>query len=331
MFEFKVQESQHNHYIKKTILENWLIDDKYYYFDINTNSLQELGKGQSDKQFTSLLINKNIEDYIKTNDIENNFENAVSSHIKYYDFIDPNILSNIPSSKIEFIKNQKTELIFNTCVDYIALQITRNPANMYKYFSSFKAGLEKSSINFKFHTKENQDLLLSIGYKAIFDNQPQAYPTLFNMHKTKIKQPHEYYFIKSENNIFYLSESNTCSLLELLQYSNIQSAHLNNSLLENAYITVLSPNLLFLINCNKNKFSDESIQPIINNIEYLWTHFIVNDTLGKIILPNQNITTIQNLQNTINQKEIKLESLHHNFTTNENIYKKHLLKKNNVK
>lgn len=325
MFEFKVQQSEHNHYIKKTILENWLINDKYHYFDVKNNIIAELGKHQSNKQFTSLLINKNIEDYIDTNDIENNFENAVISFIKYNEFIDPKILNKIPVSKIKEIKETKIRSIFDSCLDYIALQITRNPNNTYKYFPDFKKGIEDKSIMFQFHTRESQDLLLSIGYKAIFDNDHNAYPILFNMHKAKIKQPHEFYFIKSEYDIFHLSESNTCSLFELLEKSNVHSEELNNTLLQNAYITVLSPNLLFLINCNEALFSDESMQPIVNNIEYLWTHFVINDTLGKIILPNQNIITIQNIQNIINQKEIKLHSLYDNFNTNESIYKKFLL------
>lgn len=325
MFEFKVQQSEHNHYIKKTILENWLINDKYYYFDIRNNNIGELGKNQSNKQFTSLLINKKIEDYIKTNDIENNFENAVSSHIKYYDFIDTKKIFKIPAEKLEEIKNTKIQNIFNTCVDYIALQITRNPNNTYKYFPDFQKGLESQSIMFQFFPKKSQDLLLSIGYKAIFDNDSNAYPALFNMHKSKIKQPPEFYFIKSKHKIFHLSESNTCSLLELLEKSNLKSQELNDNLLNNAYITVLSPNLLFLINCNEELFSNESVQTIVNDIEYLWTNFVINDNLGKIILSNKKDITIQNIKNAINKKEINLQSLCDNFNSNELIYKKYLL------
>lgn len=325
MFEFKVQQSEHNHYIKKTILDNWLINDKYYYFDVKNNNVAELGKGQSNKQFTSLLISKSVEDHIGTNNIENNFENAVSSYIKYYDFIDQKKSSKIPTGKLDEIKNNKIQKVFNTCVDYIALQITRTPNNTYKYFSDFKKGLESQSVLFQFHTKESQDLILSIGYKSIFDNNINAYPTLFNIHKSKIKQPHEFYFIKSEHKIFHLSENNTCSLFELLEKSNLKSQELNEELLNNAYITVLSPNLLLLINCNEDMFSNESVQPIVNNIEYLWTHFVINDTLGKIILSNKNDITIQNIKDIIDKKEIKIQNLYNHFNTNESIYKKYLL------
>lgn len=325
MLEFKIQQSEHNHYIKKTILENWLINNKYYYFDIKNNSVAELGKRQSNKQFTSLLISKSVEDYVKTNNIENNFENAVSSYIKHYDFIDPKKISKIPTEKLDEIKNPKIQNVFNTCVDYIALQITRNPNNTYKYFPDFKKGLESQSIMFQFFPKESQDLLLSIGYKAIFDNDSSTYPTLFNIHKSKIKQPHEFYFIKSKHKIFHLSENNTCSLFELLEKSNLKSQELSDDLLNNAYVTVLSPNLLLLINCNEDMFSNESVQPIVNNIEYLWTHFVINDTLGKIILSNKDDITIQNIKDVIDKKEIKLQNLYNNFNTNESIYKKYLL------
>lgn len=44
MFNFSVQQSQHNHYIKKTILKKWLINDKYHYLDIADNQIKELGK-----------------------------------------------------------------------------------------------------------------------------------------------------------------------------------------------------------------------------------------------------------------------------------------------
>ena len=140
-----------------------------------------------------------------------NNQNIIIILKKLYDFIDPKKSSKIPTEKLDEIKNTKIENIFNTCADYITLQITRNPNNTYKYFSDFQKGLESQSIMFQIFPKESQDLLLSIGYKAIFDNDSSAYPTLFNMHKSKIKHPHEFYFIKPEHKIFHLSENNTCS------------------------------------------------------------------------------------------------------------------------
>ena len=112
-----------------------------------------------------------------------------------------------------------------------------------------------------------------------------------------------------------------------MEKSNLNSQELNDELLNNAYITVLSPSLLLLINCNENMFSNESVQPIINNIEYLWTHFVINDSLGKIIFSNKDDITIQNIREVIDKKEIKLQNLYNNFNINESIYKKYLLNK----
>jgi len=314
--------TEHNHYIKKTILLNWLIDDKFYYFDKTDSILKDLGKNKADTQFTSLLINKNTENIINTNKIENDFENTIKNYVCYGNFINPKL--NIPSDKLEKIREMNHEKIFGTSVDYFSLQITREPKNIYKYLPIFHQGVIEQSFFFQFLPLQVKNELLAKEFKKIFDEKPESYQMLFDMVRSKINEPHEFYLIAAKDNIFHLSEGNTTSLFNLVNINNDFNIILTKEQLENSYVTAISPKLLLILNCNADKFIEEDIIPLVENIEFFWTSFVVNSSFEKIILANKDDKTIEKIKKVLNNCT-KIENLSDIFKANEAIYKKYYL------
>lgn len=315
--------AQYNHYIKETFLTNWLINEKFYYLDKLSNTIQELGKRQSSYQFTSLLINQKNENAITTCDIENKFEQAVVNYISYNNFIHPK--SNIPISKLEDAKDKKINQLFNVAVNYFSLQLTRNPFNTYKYFPDFKKGVEEASHFLKVLPEYKKNSLLALEYKKIFDNKPEAYKLLFDMIKSSIPNPTEFYFIKLHENLLHLSEGNTTSLSKLfgiIDSSLVESQHKLN----NIYLTVLSPSLILLMNCNEELLDEKEIQELTNKIDVLWNNFVIHESMDKIIIANQKEENIQMIKFFLNINSNK-ESILKNFKYNENIYKEFFIKK----
>lgn len=323
--------SQNNHFFKKSMLNKWLINNKFYYIskeDFYNNGLieiKELGSSRADTQFTSLLLNQETEKLIKTNDIENNFEKAANIYLHYNDFIHPNSKEeNKDNIRILNIQN-----LLNLSVDYLSMQTIRNPKTLHTYFETFNQSLISNSpitqigLLMGQKQKENIEKMIVLKFKELFDKLPNLYNDFFNNTKSNIGKPIELYMVTSEQNMFHLSEGNTTTLFKLLsECETLTWCNITQQRLNNIYITCLSPKLLLIINCDTQYCTDKEIEPIKNNIKDLWNSYIIKEALDKIILAeNININEIARILNSpISEENKQIAEI---FKRNESIYKKH--------
>lgn len=317
-----VNSIEYNHYIKKTILKKWLIDGKYHYFDIQNNDIKILGKNQSSKQFTSFLITQAIEKRINTNKIERDFESAINKLLNFQQNL--NAHQKMSSEKLEERKEKYAQKVLRTSLDYIALQLTRDPNNIYKYFEEYEEQIKRLPL-YHLISEEDKKLLLASRYQSFFHDDLEAYKILFDIQKNKIKQGHEFIILKNEKPIFHLSETNTISLLELLDKYIKKFNPETIEFFSHCYITVLSPTQLLLVNCNVLEINKNcsGYKQFLDNIENLWADITLKNNFGKIILANIEDNTINYFKNK--NKEVTISPLLGIFQLNQNIYKTYFL------
>lgn len=263
--------SEKNHFIKRTIIREWLEDKNLYCFDIEKKIIETKGKNYLDKIFTSILINQEAENTINVKGIEENFENL---------FLQKKLL--LPNEIYYKDKNKKYDYSTNIILShYIALQLSRSPLYLYyKYECTLEEGKFDNNLETAIYFMADMNTMEDCGFKKLYN---------YYLNRTKTRS---YYLFDSESRILNCSEINTVKLSNFFENeANINYFEENISkkasldMLNRIYMTVISPKLLLIVNCEQNVcLFDKIIKVIEKDIVSLWNNFTSYAAIEKIIL-----------------------------------------------
>lgn len=284
------QVSENNHYIKKTILEKWLIKSgkrsQFHVFNLSSNKIDMVGKNKSDELFTSLMIAKQQELLIDVNTIENSFEKSLDNVIKFNSTLgDKSLIQKIPLPRLLENEKQYIKNLYTSIPKYLALQLMRNPIDFYSHALFFRKQINQNSLYFNKLYSLSQENIISLFIKDTF-TEPKIYKTLYYTYLQPLIEVTDVCIFRTYDNIFCLSDKNTCTFADLLTCSNVPLP--TKHTYEKIFFTLTAPNVILLVNFNKTEMQENEAKLILDCLPALWNNFIAKNTLGKIILPNTN-------------------------------------------
>lgn len=297
---------EYNHFFKKSLLVNWLIDingDKKFYM-YTKNQYVTIGSHQKDVLFSLKFFSKSDEDKISVNHIENKFCEVVQNFINNIELnniaLDFDLIPNDSKRNKNFkkinnpdtlnkIKSNFQEKNINSLFDiipkYLALQLQRLPPNLVKSYNEFKLISNKikehitenisqsafsgniSNIE-RLWNKPNVDNNIAILNQTLFNNFDSLTLELFRISQNlNIKVNFDCIKKTITKPIEIFFIHSKTNIFNLSQ-ANTFSLQIRNC--NEYYITAISPKILLLINCSDNYLNKFDLSFLENNIEVFW-------------------------------------------------------------
>lgn len=169
-----------------------------------------LVRTQSNKLFTSLMITKQQEGLIDVNIIENFFEESLGNFIKFNATLgDQSLIQKIPSNRLLEHENKYIKNLYSSIPKYLALQLMRNPIDFLSHAVFLHNQINQNSLYFNKLPSLLQKNIISLYIKDVF-TEPNTYKTLYYTYLNPIVEVTDICLFRTYENIFCLSDKNTC-------------------------------------------------------------------------------------------------------------------------